>query len=85
MSVALEFRNVDILFCALPGRRAHGAALQRALAALDAGSTRSQIAEKTGGAVSVANASLAVERGQISVLMGLSARVNRRCCAPPTA
>jgi len=72
VSAALEFRNVDILFCALPGRRAHGAALQRALAALDAGGTRGEIAEKTGVVVGVANASLAVERGQISALMGLS-------------
>jgi len=72
MSAALEFRNVDILFCALAGRRARSAALQRALAALDAGGTRSAIAAQTGVVVGVANASLAVERGQISVLMGLS-------------
>ena len=72
MSAALEFRNVDILFCALPGRRAHNAAVQQALATLDAGGTRSDIAEKTGVVIGVANASLAVERAQISVLMGLS-------------
>src|SRR5438045_8119522 len=72
MSAALEFRAVDILFCAKAGRRARGAAMQQALAALDAGDTRARIAEKTGVVVGVANASLSVERGEISVLMGLS-------------
>ena len=71
MSVALEFRNVDIVFCAKTQRRANGA-IQQALAALDAGSTRTEIAEKTGTVIGVANACLTVERGQISVLMGLS-------------
>lgn len=69
---ALEFRAVDILFCARAGRRAHAVALQQALALLDAGGTRSDIADKTGVVVGVANASLSVERGEISVLMGLS-------------
>jgi glycine betaine/proline transport system ATP-binding protein len=72
MSAALEFRAVDILFCATPGQRARAAARQQALAMLDAGGTRSEIAEKTGVVVGVANASLSVERGEISVLMGLS-------------
>ena len=72
MSAALEFRAVDILFCAKAGRRASGAAIQQALAALDAGGTRAEIAAKTGVVVGVANASLSVERGEISVLMGLS-------------
>src|ERR1700694_35515 len=40
--------------------------------ALDAGGKRIDIAEKTGVVVGVANASLSVERGAISVLMGLS-------------
>lgn len=40
--------------------------------ALDAGGKRSDIAEKTGVVVGVANASLSIERGAISVLMGLS-------------
>ena len=40
--------------------------------ALDADGKRSDIAEKTGVVVGVANASLSVERGAISVLMGLS-------------
>ncbi|MBV9913512.1 MAG: ATP-binding cassette domain-containing protein, partial [Sinobacteraceae bacterium] len=46
--------------------------MQSALAALDAGNTRAQIAERTGIVVGVANANLRVERGEISVLMGLS-------------
>ncbi|TLY60465.1 MAG: ATP-binding cassette domain-containing protein [Gammaproteobacteria bacterium] len=72
MSAALEFRAVDILFCAKAGRRASAAAIQQALAALDAGGTRTEIVEKTSVVVGVANASLSVERGEISVLMGLS-------------
>ena len=71
-SAALEFRAVDILFCARGGRRAHAAAIAGALALLDAGGKRTDIAEKTGVVVGVANASLSVERGEISVLMGLS-------------
>jgi glycine betaine/proline transport system ATP-binding protein len=71
MSTALEFHNVDILFNARQGR--HGnSLLQQALTALDAGQTRTQIAEKTGVVIGVANANLTVERGDISVLMGLS-------------
>ncbi len=69
---ALEFRAVDILFCAKPGRRAHGAAIQQALTLLDAGGTRAQIAEKTAVVVGVSGATLSVARGEISVLMGLS-------------
>jgi len=42
MSAALEFRAVDILFCAKAGRRASAAAIQQALAALDAGGTRAE-------------------------------------------
>jgi glycine betaine/proline transport system ATP-binding protein len=71
MSVALEFRNVDIVFCGKTQRRANSA-IQQALTALDAGGTRAEIAEKTGTVIGVANACLTVERGQISVLMGLS-------------
>ena len=71
MTAALEFRAVDILFCARAGR-AGAAALGQALTLLDAGGTRSEIVEKTGVVVGVANASLSVERAEISVLMGLS-------------
>jgi glycine betaine/proline transport system ATP-binding protein len=72
MSPALEFRAVDILFCSRTGRRAQAAAIAEALALLDARNTRSEIAARTGVVVGVANASLSVERGEISVLMGLS-------------
>jgi glycine betaine/proline transport system ATP-binding protein len=72
VSTALEFRAVDILFCAGTGRRAQAAAIAAALGLLDAGGSRGEIAEKTGVVVGVANASLCVERGEISVLMGLS-------------
>jgi glycine betaine/proline transport system ATP-binding protein len=68
---ALEFRNVDIVFGAKGNRRGNGS-IQQALAALDAGGTRAEIAEKMGVVIGVANASLSVERGEISVLMGLS-------------
>jgi glycine betaine/proline transport system ATP-binding protein len=70
---ALEFRDVDILFPpARTSRRRARAALKGALAALDAGGSRSEIAERSGVIVGVCRANLAVERGQISVLMGLS-------------
>src|ERR1700744_3227721 len=71
VSIALEFRSVDIVFGAKVNRRSNGA-IQQALAALDAGGTRTEISEKTGVVIGVANASLTVERGEISVLMGLS-------------
>jgi glycine betaine/proline transport system ATP-binding protein len=71
MSTALEFCAVDILFGAKGNRRPNGA-IQQALAALDAGGTRTEISEKTGVVIGVANACLTVERGEISVLMGLS-------------
>jgi len=70
---ALEFRDVDILFppAGLPRRRAR-AAMQKAIAALDTGASRTEIAESTGVILGICHANLAVERGQISVLMGLS-------------
>ncbi len=71
MAPVIEFSHVDILFEARGGRR--GAALrQEALAALDAVRSRSEIAAVTGVVVGVADANLRVERGEISVLMGLS-------------
>ena len=72
MKSALEFHAVDILFCAKTSRRASAQALAAALAKLDGGASRSEIAEQTGVVVGVADASLAVARGEISVLMGLS-------------
>jgi glycine betaine/proline transport system ATP-binding protein len=71
MSTALEFRNVDIVFGTKANRRPNGA-IQQALAALDAGGTRTEISEKTGVVIGVADACLSVARGEISVLMGLS-------------
>ncbi len=71
MSAALEFRHVDILFPA-QGGRGQREAMRRALELLDGGAPRMQIAERTGIVVGVADASLSVEPGEISVLMGLS-------------
>jgi glycine betaine/proline transport system ATP-binding protein len=71
MNTALEFSDVDIVFSAGAGRRG-AALLKQALTALDAGCTRSEIAEKFGVVIGVAAANLKVERGEISVLMGLS-------------
>ena len=71
MNTAVEFRQVDILFGGKSTRRA-AAQKQEALAALDAGKSRAEIAEQTGIVVGVANANLTVARGEISVLMGLS-------------
>ena len=71
MNNAVEFRNVDILFASRSKRRA-AALKQEALGLLDAGRSRTEISEKTGVVVGVANANLTVQRGEISVLMGLS-------------
>ena len=62
---AVAFESVDILFG--PRRGIAGA-----LALLDAGGSRGEILNKTGVVVGVAGASLAVEPGEICVLMGLS-------------
>ena len=68
---ALEFRDVDILFPRERGR-AGERAVQAALAKLDAGATREEIAESLGVVVGVAGASLSIEPGEICVMMGLS-------------
>ncbi len=68
---ALQFRSVDIAFCGLRGRRGQ-AAVQQALAALDAGGSRTEIRDRTGVVIGVAGASLSVAHGEICVLMGLS-------------
>jgi glycine betaine/proline transport system ATP-binding protein len=68
---AIELQKVDILFTQEGGRA--GAELNaQALAALDAGESRTQIAERLGVVVGVADASLSIQRGDICVLMGLS-------------
>ena len=63
MSAAVEFMNVDIVF---------GDDKARALAMIDAGATRAEVLEKTGAVIGCAGASLTVDEGEISVLMGLS-------------
>jgi len=63
MSVAVEFKNVDIMFGDNPAQ---------ALAMLDKGADRAEILEKTGQVLGAAGANLQVNEGEISVLMGLS-------------
>ena len=70
MNTAVEFKNVDILFAKAGGGGRKP--MREALAALDAGGTRTDIQDKYGVIVGVAGANLSVERGEISVMMGLS-------------
>ena len=63
MSVAVDFKNVDIIF---------GKDTREAVAMLDAGATRAEILAKTGAVLGCAGCSLTVNEGEISVLMGLS-------------
>jgi glycine betaine/proline transport system ATP-binding protein len=70
MNSAVEFKDVDILFA--QGGRDGRKSLREALAALDAGATRTDIQNKYGVIVGVAGANLSVAQGEISVLMGLS-------------
>ena len=60
---AVEFRNVDVVFGKDPAT---------ALALLDAGEDRAAILARTDHVVGVADASIAIEEGEICVLMGLS-------------
>jgi glycine betaine/proline transport system ATP-binding protein len=60
---AVEFQHVDIVF----GRK-----LDAAIAMIDAGGTRDEILASTGCVLGAAGINLAVERGEICVLMGLS-------------
>jgi glycine betaine/proline transport system ATP-binding protein len=71
MSVALEFRDVDILFPRERGRKGERA-LQQALKRLDAGASREELLADCGVVLGVAGASLAIESGEICVMMGLS-------------
>ena len=59
----VEFRNVDIVF---------GARAKEALKLIDAGRNREEILTQTGCVLGAAGANLAVERGEVCVLMGLS-------------
>ncbi len=63
MRPAVQFRDVDILF---------GERTAEALKMLDGGADRQAILERTGAVLGVAGANLAVEPGEICVLMGLS-------------
>ncbi len=60
---AVEFRKVDVIF---------GDRQEAALGLLDAGKSRDEILAETGSVVGVTDASIAVEEGEICVLMGLS-------------
>ncbi|MGH8197285.1 MAG: choline ABC transporter ATP-binding protein [Steroidobacteraceae bacterium] len=71
MNAALEFRNVDILFSREQGRQG-ARAIRDALARLDAGAAREEIAAACGVVVGVAGASLDIAPGEICVMMGLS-------------
>ncbi len=63
--IAVHAQNVDVLF----GPKQHQ---KKALALLDQGCDRNQILEQTGMVLGVADATLDVPAGSISVLMGLS-------------
>ncbi|MDC0948751.1 ATP-binding cassette domain-containing protein [Gammaproteobacteria bacterium] len=63
MSIAVRFKQVDVLF---------GGDQQAAINGLDQGLGRQAIAEQTGAVVGVADATLDVAAGEICVLMGLS-------------
>jgi glycine betaine/proline transport system ATP-binding protein len=60
---AVEFKNVDVVFGKDP---------TAALALLDAGEDRAAILAQTNQVLGVADASIAIEEGEICVLMGLS-------------
>ena len=60
---AVDFRKVDIIFGENP---------EKALTLLDQGENRDSILEKTGNVLGAADASIAIEEGEICVLMGLS-------------
>jgi glycine betaine/proline transport system ATP-binding protein len=60
---AIEFRGVDIVF---------GKDKRRALELIDRGKTRDEILAETGAVLGAAGINLAIEKGEICVLMGLS-------------
>jgi glycine betaine/proline transport system ATP-binding protein len=63
MNVAVDFKNVDIVF---------GTDQAGSLALIDKGATRAEILEQTGNVLGCAGANLTIHEGEISVLMGLS-------------
>ena len=63
MSVAVDFKNVDIVF---------GKDIPGTLKLIDGGANRAEILAQTGSVLGAAGANLTVNEGEISVLMGLS-------------
>ncbi|MDU6412639.1 MAG: ATP-binding cassette domain-containing protein, partial [Yersiniaceae bacterium] len=63
MAIKLEVKNLYKVFGEHP---------ERAFKMIEAGHTKEQIFEKTGLTLGVKNASLAIEEGEIFVIMGLS-------------
>lgn len=63
MSIAVDFKNVDICF---------GKDIPNTLRMIDAGASRAEILAKTGAVLGAAGANLTVNEGEFSVLMGLS-------------
>src|SRR3954470_575703 len=70
--LAVEFRNVDIVFCARQEGGPREIQDGRARADNRAGAPRDEIWARTGSVLGAAGVSLPVERGEICVLMGLS-------------
>jgi glycine betaine/proline transport system ATP-binding protein len=60
---AIEFRDVDIIF---------GKDQRRAIELIDRGKTRDEVLAETGAVIGAAGINLAIEKGEICVLMGLS-------------
>ena len=79
---AVEFQHVDILFTREQGRKGRGS-LRAALASLDAGGTRAQIAEQFGVVLGVADANLRVEATS-ACSWACRVPASPRCCAPRT-
>ena len=71
MSAAVEFRDVDILFPRERGREGERS-VAAAIARLDAGAGRDELSAECNVILGVAGASLAIEPGEICVMMGLS-------------
>ena len=71
MSAAVEFRDVDILFPRERGKKGEQS-VAAAIARLDAGAGRDELSAECNVILGVAGASLAIEPGEICVMMGLS-------------
>ena len=71
MRAAVEFRHVDILFPRERGKKGERS-IAAAIARLDAGAGRDELSAECNVILGVAGASLAIEPGEICVMMGLS-------------